>query len=56
MGSPLSPELTQGTAWEKKMEGYGIGLFFAKIIVEKHGGHISVHSELGNGSTFTIER
>ena len=37
------------------VKGYGIGLFFAKTIVEKHGGHISVESELGKGSTFTIE-
>ena len=37
------------------VKGYGIGLFFAKTIVEKHGGHISVDSEHGKGSTFTIE-
>ena len=37
------------------VKGYGIGLFFAKTIVEKHGGYISVDSEPGRGSTFTIE-
>ena len=37
------------------VKGYGIGLFFAKTIVEKHCGRISVHSEPGKGSTFTIE-
>ena len=37
------------------VKGYGIGLFFAKTIVKKHGGRISVHSEPGKGSTFTIE-
>lgn len=37
------------------VKGYGIGLFFAKNIVEKHGGRITVSSELGKGSSFIIE-
>lgn len=37
------------------VKGYGIGLFFAKGIVEKHGGSISVKSQPGKGSTFIIE-
>lgn len=37
------------------VKGYGIGLFFAKSIVEKHGGRITVSSELGKGSSFIIE-
>ena len=36
------------------VKGYGIGLYFAKTIVEKHGGRISVHSAPGKGSIFTI--
>ena len=37
------------------VKGYGIGLFFAKTIVEKHGGKISVTSKPGKGSSFVIE-
>lgn len=38
-----------------EVKGYGIGLYFAKTIVERHGGWISLTSTPGNGSTFTIE-
>ena len=34
--------------------GTGIGLYISKAIVESHGGNISVSSQEGHGSTFTI--
>jgi signal transduction histidine kinase len=35
-------------------EGTGLGLEIVRKIVEKHGGHIAIDSEVGRGSTFTV--
>ncbi|MDH5628642.1 MAG: phosphate regulon sensor histidine kinase PhoR [Gammaproteobacteria bacterium] len=36
----------------RKVGGTGLGLSIVKHIVENHGGHLDIHSELGIGSTF----
>jgi signal transduction histidine kinase len=37
-----------------KKKGMGIGLYQCRQIIEGHGGHIDVQSELGLGTTFTL--
>lgn len=36
------------------VKGFGLGLYYTKLIVEKHGGKIEVTSKKGGGSTFKI--
>lgn len=37
-----------------KKNGFGIGMFQSKMIVEAHGGRIEVESELNKGTTFRV--
>jgi signal transduction histidine kinase len=39
----------------RRQEGTGLGLALTRRIVELLGGKIGVESEIGNGSSFTIE-
>jgi len=45
------PKLKTGTAGEK---GTGLGLILCNELIEQNGGKISVASEYGNGTSFTI--
>jgi signal transduction histidine kinase len=56
------PELPHIFEWYRRaknvsgrISGAGIGLASAKYIVNQHGGDISVESERGVGSTFTVK-
>lgn len=59
------PEKSMPDIWSKfyrvphgnisDVKGYGIGLFYVKSIIDKHGWSIGVESKLGKGSKFTIK-
>jgi len=41
--------------FSKKEKGMGIGLYLTKKIIETHGGKIEFQSELGQGTTFSVQ-
>ncbi len=41
-------------AQQSIIKGLGLGLFIVKALVDLHNGQISVHSELGKGTEFTV--
>jgi signal transduction histidine kinase len=58
---PGIPEQEQEMVFKKgyrahraNKEGYGLGLYLAKKLVEKQGGNLSLSSDGYNGSEFTI--
>jgi len=36
------------------VKGFGLGLYYVKLIVEEHGGSIQIKSSLGKGTTFNL--
>jgi signal transduction histidine kinase len=53
--SKLFSPFEQATDWLHKSAGAGLGLSLAKQLVELMGGKITVHSQVGEGSTFTVQ-
>ncbi len=62
-GEGISPEdqeiiwnkFTRGKSQDYKTKGSGLGLYLVKYFVELHGGQISVQSEMGQGTQFTVK-
>ncbi len=56
------PERAQGAIFQRfyrepevhETEGLGIGLYLAREIISRQGGHIMVNSEVGKGATFAV--
>lgn len=57
VGIPESilPQLFEPFVTTKEAKGVGLGLAVSRSVVERHHGVISVRSEAGRGTTFTIE-
>jgi len=43
------------TGSERRGEGSGIGLAIVRTLVDQPGGHVAVQSQVGNGTTFTVD-
>jgi two-component system OmpR family sensor kinase len=48
------PARVRNTNVTDKSEGSGLGLSIVDAVMQAHGGYVSVKSELGKGSTFTL--
>jgi putative PEP-CTERM system histidine kinase len=57
-GCGMAPEFLHHSLFRPfqttKKDGFGIGMFQSKMIVEAHGGRVEVESQLNQGTTFTV--
>jgi signal transduction histidine kinase len=45
----------RGTELRRETQGVGIGLTIVRNVAEAHGGRVTVDSEVGRGSRFSLE-
>jgi signal transduction histidine kinase len=50
----VQPFYRTNSAYDAKHQGAGLGLPFAKAVIELHGGSLAIESRLGSGTTVTI--
>ena len=50
----VQPFYRTTSAYDAKHQGAGLGLPFAKAVVELHGGSLAIESRLASGTTVTI--
>jgi len=50
----VQPFYRASSAYDAKHQGAGLGLPFAKAVIELHGGSMTIESRLGSGTTVTI--
>ena len=50
----VQPFYRTNSAYDAKHQGAGLGLPFAKAVIELHGGSLAIASRLGSGTTVTI--
>jgi signal transduction histidine kinase len=55
LASVVRPFHRLRSALDGQHQGAGLGLPFAKAVIELHGGHLNLSSEVGAGTTVTIE-
>ena len=57
-GCGMTPEFLHGSLFRPfqttKKEGFGIGMFQSKMIIEAHGGRVEVESHPNQGTTFQV--
>ena len=50
----IQPFYRASSVYDAKHQGAGLGLPFAKAVIELHGGTLGIESRVGSGTTVTV--